>query len=195
MKRRSFLFPMLISCALSLVFAAAVWCTEEGATPAEESPVGTIFKWLHFLIVLGATYWLVAKVLPPVIRRNADKITAAIIKATSAKNEAEKQLKEAAIKLTSLEHEIAQFREQAQKDAAAELERLRNMTKAELEKVRTAAKAEIEAAERAARVELKAIAAKLAVDRAESLVAKQMTPALHSAMIDSFVETLQGRPN
>jgi F-type H+-transporting ATPase subunit b len=195
MKRRSFLFSVWASCALSLVFAAAVRCAEEGATPAEESPVGTVFKWLHFLIVLGATYWLVAEVLPPVIRRNADKITAAIIKATSAKNEAEKQLKEAATKLASLEHEIAQFREQAQQDAAAELERLRNMTKAELEKVRIAAKAEMEAAERAARVELKAIAAKLAVDRAESLVAKQMTPALHSAMIDNFVQTLEGRPN
>jgi F-type H+-transporting ATPase subunit b len=195
MKRRSFLFPLWTACALSLVFTAAIWCAEEGATPAEESPVGTVFKWLHFLIVAGAMYWLVVKVLPPIIRRNADKITAAIIKATSAKNEAERRLKEAAVKLTSLEHEIAQFREQAQKDAAAELERLRSVSKAELEKVRIAAKAEIEAAERAARVELKAIAAKLAVDRAESLVAKEMTPALHSAMIENFVHTLEGRPN
>lgn len=195
MKRRSFLFPVWTACALSFVFTAATWCAEEGATPAEESPVGTVFKWLHFLIVAGATYWLIVKVLPPVIRRNADKITAAIIKATSAKNEAEKLLKEAAVKLTSLEHEIAKFREQAQKDAAAELERLRNVSKSELEKVRIAAKAEIEAAERAARVELKAIAAKLAVDRAESLVAKEMTPALHSTMIENFVRTLEGRPN
>jgi F-type H+-transporting ATPase subunit b len=195
MRRRSFLFPVWTSCALSLVFTAAAWCAEEGATPAEDSPVGTVFKWLHFLIVAGLTYWLVAKVLPPIIRRNADKITAAIVKATSAKNEAEKRLKEAAVKLTSLEHEIAQFRDQAQKDAAAELERLRNVSKTELEKVRIAAKAEIEAAERAARVELKVIAAKLAVDRAESLVAKEMTPALHGAMIEDFVHTLEGRPN
>jgi len=195
MKRRSFLFSVWTSCGLSLLFTTAAWCAEEGATPAEESPVGTVFKWLHFLIVAGVVYWLVVKVLPPVVRRNADKITVAIIKATTAKNEAEERLKEAAVKLTSLEHEIAQFREQAQKDAAAELERLRNMTKAELEKVRIAAKTEIEAAERAARVELKAIAAKLAVDRAELLVAKQMTSALHSAMIENFVLTLEGRPN
>jgi len=195
MMRRSFLFSVYLSCATSLLFTAAAWCAEEGATPAEESPAGTVFKWLHFLIVAAATYWLVTKVLPPVVRRNADKITAAIIKATTAKNEAEKQLKEAAIKLTSLEHEIAQFREQAQKDAAAELERLRNMTKLELEKVRIAANAEIEAAERAARVELKALAAKLAVDRAESLVARQMTPALQETMVENFVHTLQGRPN
>jgi F0F1-type ATP synthase membrane subunit b/b' len=94
-----------------------------------------------------------------------------------------------------LEQEIQRFREQAQKDAAAELERLRAMTKTDIEKVGVAAKAEIEAAERAARVELKAIAAKLAVDRAESLLAQQMTPSVQEAMIDNFVQSLQGRPN
>ena len=58
-----------------------------------------------------------------------------------------------------------------------------------------AAKAEIEAAERAARVELKALAAKLAVDGAESLVAKQMTPSVQEALINQFRTKLQGRPN
>jgi F0F1-type ATP synthase membrane subunit b/b' len=72
---------------------------------------------------------------------------------------------------------------------------LRNATQLDVEKIRIAAKAEIEAAERAARVELKELAAKLAVDGAESLVTKQMTPAVQEAMINSFVQSLQGRPN
>jgi F0F1-type ATP synthase membrane subunit b/b' len=196
MIRRSSIVSVWISSAVFLFFTVAVHAAaEQGATPAEESPVGTVFKWIHFLIVAGATYWLLVKVLPPVVRRNADKISAAITKATAAKAEAEKRLKEAAVKLASLEHEVGQFREQAQKDAAAELERLRDMTKMDMERVAIAAKAEIEAAERAARVELKALAARLAVDRAESLVAKQMTPAVQEAMINNFVQTLQGRPN
>ena len=126
------------------------------------------------------------------IRRNADKISAAITKAAAAKAEADRQLKEAATKLTRLEQEIAEFRAQAQKDAAAELERLRDMMKLDIEKVGVAAKSEIAAAERAARVELKALAAKLAVDGAESLVAKQMTPAVQESMINSFVQTSAG---
>ncbi|HKA00402.1 MAG TPA: hypothetical protein VKE70_28015, partial [Candidatus Solibacter sp.] len=69
------------------------------------------------------------------------------------------------------------------------------MARNDVEKIRLAAKAEIEAAERAARVELKALAAKLAVDHAESLVTKQMTPTLQEAMISRFVESLEGRPN
>ena len=195
MIRRSSIVSAWISSAIFLFFTVAARAAEQGATPAEESPVGTVFKWIHFLIVAAATYWLLTKVLPPVVRRNADKISAAITKATAAKAEAEKRLKEAAVKLASLEHEVAQFREQAQKDATAELERLRGMTKMDMERVAIAAKAEIEAAERAARVELKALAARLAVDRAESLVAKQMTPAVQEAMINNFVQTLQGRPN
>jgi F0F1-type ATP synthase membrane subunit b/b' len=177
-----------------LASAALAGAAEQGASPAEGT-VGEVFKWIHFAILAAVAYWLFTKVLPPHIRRNADGISSAISKATAARAEAEKKLKEAAAKLTSLEHEIALFREQAQEDAAAELERLHRITKIEIEKVSVAAKVEIEAAERAARVELKALAARLAVDRAESLVATQMTPAVQDAMINNFVQSLQGRPN
>ena len=75
------------------------------------------------------------------------------------------------------------------------IERLRAATKNDVEKIGLAAKTEIEAAERAARVKLKALAAKLAVDGAESPVAKQMTPAVQESLINGFVQSLQGRPN
>jgi F0F1-type ATP synthase membrane subunit b/b' len=99
------------------------------------------------------------------------------------------------VKLTRLEQEVAEFRAAAQKEAQTELERLRKLTQLDVAKTGLAAKAEIDAAERAARVELKALAAKLAVDGAESLVAKQMTPAVQDALMRSFVQSLQGRPN
>jgi len=167
---------------------------EEGGSPAEQ-PVGTVFKWIHFVILAGLAYWVFAKLLPPVFRRNADNITAAIAKATAAKAEAEKRLQNAAAKLANLEKEIAEFRAIAQREASAEIARLRVITKGDVEKIGTAAKAEIEAAERSARVELKALAAKLAVDGAESLLARQMTPSVQEALISQFVQSLQGRPN
>jgi len=167
---------------------------EEGGSPAEQ-PVGTVFKWIHFVILAGLAYWVFAKLLPPVFRRNADNITAAIAKATAAKAEAEKRLQNAAAKLANLEKEIAEFRAIAQREASAEIARLRVITKGDVEKIGTAAKAEIKAAERSARVELKALAAKLAVDGAESLLARQMTPSVQEALISQFVQSLQGRPN
>lgn len=180
--------------AASLFSATAVFGAEEGGNPAEQ-PVGMIFKWIHFVILAGLVYWVFGKVLPPFFRGKADHISAAISKATTAKTDAEQRLQEAVAKMASLEGEVAEFRVQAQRDAAAELERLRGVTQLDVEKVRAAAKAEIEAAERAARVELKELAARLAVDGAESLVARQMTPAVQEAMINSFVQSLQGRPN
>ena len=42
---------------------------------------------------------------------------------------------------------------------------------------------------------LKALAANLAVDGAESLLAKQLNPQAQEALISSFVKSLEGRPN
>ena len=190
---RNFHYSLIVFAGCLLAAGAALGAEESGS-PATQ-PIGMVFKWIHFVIVAGLTYWVFGKLLPPVFRRNADNIGAAINKATAAKADAERRLQEAVAKMATLEREVTEFRVQAQRDAAAEVERLRGATQLDVEKIRAAGKAEIEAAERAARVELKELAAKLAVDGAESLVAKQMTPAVQEAMISSFVQSLQGRPN
>ncbi len=184
----------LLAAVVLLSSSVLARAAEEGGSAADQ-PIGSVFKWIHFVILAGLAYWVFAKLLPPVFRRNADNISAAIAKAAAAKAEAEKQFQNAAAKLASLEKEIAEFRAMAQREASAEIARLRLVTQGDVEKIGMAAKAEIEAAERAARVELKALAAKLAVDGAESLVAKQMTPSVQEALISQFVQRLQGRPN
>ncbi len=194
MKRSLQLLWKALLLGAMLSFASAVGAAEGGESPAEGNSV-LVFKWIHFVVLAGILSWLFKRVLPPIFRRKADIISEAITKATAAKAEAEHQLKEAAIKLTRLEQEVAGFRAAAQKEALAELERLHSMTKLDAEKIAHAAKAEIDATERAARVELKALAAKLAVDGAESLVAQQMTPAVQDTLISNFVQSLQGRPN
>jgi len=182
----------LAASVLTLAFASVAGASETGGPP---EIVTVIFKWIHFAILAGLAYWVYTKALRPWFRGNADNISSAITKATAAKLEAERKLKEAAEKFARLEQEVAQFRAQAQKDASAELDRLRALTKVDAEKIQVAAKAEVEAAERAARVELKALAARLAVDRAESLLAAELTPAVQESMISRFVQSLQRRPN
>lgn len=154
-----------------------------------------LFKWINFALVALGLIWLFGKVLPPIFRKHSDEIGAAIKKATEVRIEADRQLKEAEQKLAKLEHEIAQVRTIAQREAAAEAERIRNATLSDAEKIEAAAAAEIEAAERAARLELKALAANLAVDNAESLLAKQLTPQAQEALVSAFVKGLAGRPN
>lgn len=192
MSRALRVFPVLFVAVLLPAFASLAHAAEAGGQP---EVVTVIFKWIHFAILAAVAYWLFARVLPPIFRRNADNISSAITKASAAKLEAERKLKEAAAKFARLEQEVVEFRAQAQKDAAAELDRLRALTKLDAEKIQIAAKAEIEAAERAARVELKALAARLAVDHAESLLVAELTPAVQDNMISRFVQSLQRRPN
>jgi F-type H+-transporting ATPase subunit b len=174
--------------------AAGAQAAEEGANAAAEH-FTELFKWINFAIVVALVVWVFAKKLPPVFRKNADSVSSAITKATAAKAEADRQLREAETKLANLQKEVAALREEAKREAAAEVERIRAATLGDEQKIAAAGKAEIEAAERTARQELKELAAKLAVDGAESLLAKQLTPAAQESLIDSFVKTLETRPN
>ena len=78
---------------------------------------------------------------------------------------------------------------------AAEAERIRIISQGDAQKIGLAGKVEIEAAERAARLELKAIAANLAVDGAEALLVKELTPKAQESLVAAFVKNLEGRPN
>ena len=184
---------MLLAATL-LAGAASARAAEENANAATEH-FSEIFKWINFAIVAALIVWVFAKKLPPVFRRNAESISAAITKATAAKAEADRQLREAETKLGNLQKEVAALREEAKKEAAAEVGRIRAATLSDEEKIAAAGRTEIEAAERTARKELKELAAKLAVDGAESLLVKQLTPGAQESLIDNFVKTLEARPN
>jgi F-type H+-transporting ATPase subunit b len=180
--------------ACAVFFLCVSIASAEGVDTATEHATG-IFKWINFAIVAGVILWAFGKALPAKFRANAETIVSAITKASAIKAEAEKQLAGAEARLAKLEQEIAEFRVQVQKDAVIEAERIREMAKADAEKISVAAKAEIEAAERAARIELKVLAAKLAVDGAESLLAKQLNAQAQESLVSGFVASLEGRPN
>ena len=198
MSFRSPIISSLFVCSAMLAFAAVARAAEEGgANSSANSSAGPteLFKWLNFAIVTVVLVWVFAKLLPPVFSARAEKISSTITKATAAKAEADRKLREAEQRLARLEEEVRGLREEARREAAAEAERIRALAKSDAEKVFIAAKSEIAAAERAARIELKTLAAKLAVDGAESLLAKQLTPQNQEALIAGFVKTLQGSPN
>lgn len=185
---------LIVSVAIAMLFTVVSVHAAEGGSDASEH-VNELFKWINFAVVVAGLIWIFGKLLPPIFRKRSDEIGAAIKKATEARIEADRQLRDAEQKLAKLEQEIAQLRAVAQREAAAEAERIRNATLSDAQKIEAAAAAEIDAAERAARLELKALAANLAVDSAESLLAKQLTPQAQEALVSAFVKGLAGRPN
>jgi F-type H+-transporting ATPase subunit b len=196
---------LLISSLLLVVFSAAfsAHAAGEGGNAAMEHST-ELFKWINFALVAGVVLWVCLKKAPAFFSGRAEAIGSAITKATNVKAAADAQLREAESKLGRLQQEIVEFRAAAQRDAAAEVDRLRNLTQSDAQKIAAAGRAEITAAERSARLELKAITAKLAVDGAESLLVRQLTPAAQESLISNFVKNvdrfavtknLEGRPN
>jgi F-type H+-transporting ATPase subunit b len=194
MTRNRLVFSAVGIIFVSLLVSVNLQAAEEGGNAATERAT-EIFKWINFAIVAGVIVWVFGKLLPPVFRKRAEAVSSAITNATSAKAAADAQLRDAETRLANLQKEVAELRAFAERESAAEVERLRTLTQSDVQKIATAAKAEIEAAERAARLELKALTANLAVDGAESLLVKQLTPKAQESLISNFVKSLEGRPN
>jgi F0F1-type ATP synthase membrane subunit b/b' len=177
-----------------LFFLAAPARGQEGAPSPADSPTGVIFRWINFAIVLALMIYGLKKAAPG-FRSHAEEISKKIAEGTRAREAAEQQRGEAQAKLAGIDAEVAEMREEAKRGAAAEAGRLRELAKTEAAAIEGAAQAEIAAAERAARLELKIVAAQMAVDRAEVLLQKGLTPESEAVLVLTFVAELQGSSN
>jgi F-type H+-transporting ATPase subunit b len=189
------LYARIVASTLFSVLFLALSVHAEEAGSASQQSAENLFKWINFALVAGVIVWLCVKKGPGFFGRRADVISSDIQKSTEAKKKADQQLLDAETKLQNLEKEVADLRATAQRESAAEADRIRDLTITDEQKITEAGKAEVVAAERTARLELKALAANLAVSGAESLLVKQLTPAAQEALINNFVKTLDGRPN
>jgi F0F1-type ATP synthase membrane subunit b/b' len=176
--------------ALFGVVSVPVLAQESSPDPAS-MPIGTVFRWLNFLLVFGAFAYAIGKFGGPYFRGRAQAIAKAIGEAQQTRAAAERELREASEKLAGVEREIEQERQTAKRESAADQERIRALTRSELEKISQAGRAEIAAAERAGSQELRAMAAKLATERAAGLIREQIDAAADAALFDSFVAELE----
>jgi len=173
-----------------MLLAALPVLAQEGEASPVDSPAGWIFRWLNFAIVFGAIAYLAWKKGGPYFRAQAEEISQKIAEGARAREAAERQRQEVQAKLANIDSEIAAMRADSKRDAEAEAMRLRILAREEAQKIERAAQAEIAAAERAARMELKALGARMAVERAEALLRKELTPKSEAALFQTFVQEL-----
>jgi F-type H+-transporting ATPase subunit b len=178
-----------------LLLGALPTLAQEGEASPVDTPTGWIFRWLNFAIVFGAIAYLAWKKGGPYFRAQAEEISRKIAEGTRAREAAERQRQEVQAKLANIENEIAAMRAEAKRDTEAETMRLRTLAREEAEKIERAAQAEIAAAERAARMELKVLAARMAVERAEALLRKELTPNSEAVLFQTFVQELERSVN
>ena len=189
------------SCRRYLAFASSailiflflvlpVFAAEGAERDPADSTAGLIFRWLNFLIVFGGIGYLIASKGGAFFRGNAKEIAASIVEATAVKAEADRELREVETKIKRLDQDVAEMRAEAQRNWAAESERLYASGLTEIEKINQAARGELAASERAAQQQVREIAASLAVERAAALVSSKMNAELRARMFQSFLSEL-----
>jgi F-type H+-transporting ATPase subunit b len=143
---------------------------------------------INFAIVVGLIAWFWRKNVPALFRNRTASIQKAIEEARRASEDANRRLSEVEKRLGRLDDEINQMRATAEKEAAAEEERIKAAAEEEARRIVQSAGQEIAASAKAARRELTAYAADLAV----ALAAKQIhvdTPA-DQALVRLFAQQL-----
>lgn len=178
-----------------LFLAAWPVLAQEHETPPAETPTGYIFRWLNFAIVFGGIAFVLVKMGGPYFRAQAEETAQKIAEGARAREAAERQKKEIEQKLAGLDDEIKRMRVEAKRDAEGEAKRLRDQARSEADKIERAAQLEIEAAGRAANQELKTLAARLAIERAEAMLQKEMTPQAETGLFRTFVAEMERSVN
>jgi F-type H+-transporting ATPase subunit b len=179
-----------------LVLSSAVPAlAQETRSSSADSTVGWVFRWINFAIVFGAIAYYAVKKGGPYFRRNARLISEKVAEGTRAREAAEQRRREIEEKLAGLDAEIEAMRVTAKRDSEAEIQRLRGMAREDAERIEKSAQAEIAAAQRAGQLELKALTARLTVERAESLLRRELDAENDAALFRAFVGELGGRAN
>jgi len=142
----------------------------------------------NFAIIAGVIGWALKKNLPAAFRNRTASIQQAMAEARAASEDANRRLADIESRLSRLDTEIAEMRNAAEKQGAAEEERIKAATVGEMKKVVESAEQEISAAAKNARRDLRTYAANLVV----SLVEKQIKvdAATDQALVQGFAKRL-----
>jgi F-type H+-transporting ATPase subunit b len=141
----------------------------------------------NFVVIGAIIVWAGRKFMPGMFRARTAAIQKAMQEAQKASAEARAKLAEIESRLAKLDSEIAAIRDAAEKEAAAEEQRIKAAAEDDARKIVASAEQEIAAAAKAARRQLTAYAGDLAV----SLAQKQIH--VDSATDQSLVRNFAGQ--
>jgi len=143
---------------------------------------------LNFVVIAAAIFWLSKKNLPGLFRNRTASIQNAMEEARKASEDANRRLAEIETRLSRLDVEIGGMRAAAEKEAAAEDQRMKAAAIEDARKIVESAEQEIATAAKSARRELTAYAADLAVSLAKQQIHVDATT--DQALLSSFAQQL-----
>ena len=158
-----------------------------GMSPASAA---TLFEVLNFAILALVLGYFLLKTLPKIFRDRTSGIQKDLVDARTATEEASQRLNSVEERLAKLDGQIAEMRQQAERDIAADEVRIKGSIDEETKKILAAADQEIASATQHAQRQLQQYAAELAIEQAaKKLVISAETDRL---LIQGFVRRLGG---
>lgn len=150
----------------------------------------TAFSLINFALLVIGVGWVLLKTLPKLFRDRNTLIQKHLVDARTATEEASARLSGVEARLAKLDGQIAEMRAQAERDAAADEQRIKAAVEDEKKKILEAAEQEIASATVQARRQIQQYAADLAIDQAaKKLVVTAETDRL---LVQNFARRLTG---
>jgi F-type H+-transporting ATPase subunit b len=148
---------------------------------------------INFVVIAALMVWIARKNLPAIFRNRTASIQKAIEEARRASEDANRRLSDIETRLARLDIEISEMRASAEREAAAEEERMKAAAAEDARKIVQSAEQEIAAAAKIARRELTAYVANLAVSLASRQI--KVDPGTDQALIRTFAQELSASRN
>jgi ATP synthase F0 subunit b len=106
------------------------------------------------------------------------------------KEEAQQKLAEVEARLSRLDQEVAGIKQESEREAERERQRISEAAAADAEKLKQTAQREIEGAMKAARTELRAFVADNSVQMAETIIRREIRPDDDKRMLNKYIDEL-----
>jgi F-type H+-transporting ATPase subunit b len=148
-------------------------------------------KWIHFAVLAALLVYGWFQLVAPMLRKRGAEIREELETARQRKAESDARVAAIESRLGNLPEEIEAFRVESRQMIASEAERIRTETEQAIARVGVQAEAEIQAIAKAARGDLKREAARLAVEIAESQLARGISREAHMRLLNGFMDDLR----
>lgn len=164
----------------------------EGGPTWWNYPGFELWKFFNLFLFIGVLVFLLRKPISGSLNARREGIRRDLMRAQEERNAALAKLKEVEARLSRLDEEILSVREQAQKDAFQEKERIARSTEVDAQKLRDQAVREIESAGKAARQELRRYTAEQSVRLAEEMIRRDIRPEDDTHLVELSIDELGG---
>ncbi|MBI1746287.1 MAG: ATP synthase F0 subunit B [Acidobacteria bacterium] len=151
----------------------------------------TFGKIVNFLVLGGALGYLLKAPLQKFIAQRGHEIQQKLHEAQAARADANAKLAEVQAALARLDAELKSIREQAEREAEVERQRIAKSAQADTDKILGTAKREIENLTKSARADLRSYAAELTVGLAEEMIQRDLKVDDDREVFSRFLDNLK----